>query len=391
MPTLILDPFGGLAGDMFLATLIDLGADLEVIRAGLSSLDLPTWRLEVEAAERRYLGCTYVRFDVQDEHDHRHLPEILSKIEGSSLPPRAKARAKASFTALAHAEAKVHRIPVDHVHFHEVGAADAILDVCGVALALELLDVDDVWCEQLPKGSGTVVVDHGEMPCPAPAVVELLAGRFPLVPGGEGEMVTPTGAALLVAVGRPMPPRTRFSADRAGYGAGTRKSSICRGTLVHVDASTAVAMDPDRALETDEIRVLEANLDDATGEEAAFLMERLFDAGALDVAYHAIVMKKGRPGLAMTIMGRPGEEQRLAQVLFQHSPTLGVRVTSTQRLVRPREMIEVETPWGVIRVKRAGAHLHPEYDDVAAAARAHGLSFRTVHHGVIDAFRRRAG
>jgi uncharacterized protein (TIGR00299 family) protein len=388
MPTLILDPFGGLAGDMFLATLIDLGADVDAIRAALASLDLPTWRLAVEPAERRHLGCTYVRFEVHDEQDHRHLPEILGKIEASSLPARAKARAKASFVALATAEAKVHRIPIDHVHFHEVGAADAILDVCGVAMGLELLEIDDVWCEHLPMGGGTVVADHGEMPCPAPAVVELLAGRFPLVPGGEGEMVTPTGAALLVSVGTVMPAQLRISVERAGYGAGTRRSSVCRGSLVRVTSSAEGATDGGSALEEDEVCVLEAHVDDMTGEEAAFLMERLFAGGALDVVYQPIVMKKGRPALALTCMGRPGDEQALARELFAHSPTLGVRVTRTQRLVRPREVIEVATAWGTVRVKRAGDHMHPEYEDVATLARTCGLAFRTVHDAATEALRR---
>jgi len=350
MATLLLDPFGGLAGDMFLATLLDLGADEAAIRAGLASLPLPQWRLEVVAAERRHLGCTYLRFHVQDEHDHRHLPEILAMIDASTLPPRAKARARASFTALAEAEARVHRIPVEQVHFHEVGAADAILDVCGVALALELLGVDDVWCDSLPRGSGTVVADHGELPCPPPAVVELVADRFPLVPGGEGEMVTPTGAALLVAVGRLTPPRARFVVQRAGYGAGTRKSSVCRGTLVRVEAAAEAKGDAPNDLLHDEICVLEAHLDDATGEEAAFLMKSLFEAGALDVAYHPIVMKKGRPGLALTCMVRTGDEVALTRVLFAHSPTLGVRRTRVERWVRSRELLQVHTPWGPMRV-----------------------------------------
>ena len=388
MATLLLDPFGGLAGDMFLATLLDLGADAAAVRSGLASLPLPEWQMEVVAAERRHLGCTYLRFLVQDERDHRHLPEILAMIETSTLPPRAKGRARASFTALAEAEARVHRIPVEQVHFHEVGAADAILDVCGVALALDLLGIEDVWCDSLPQGSGTVVADHGEMPCPPPAVVELVAGRFPMVPGGEGEMVTPTGAALLVAVGRRPPPQVRYVVQRAGYGAGTRQSSICRGTLIRVDSTTAAigAESPD--LIPDEICVLEAHLDDVTGEEAAFLMQSLFEAGALDVSWHPIVMKKGRPGLALTCMTRTGDERALTRALFAHSPTLGVRRTRVERWVRPREVLEVHTPWGPMRVKRAGARLHPEYDDVASIASAHGLAFRTVHDGVMDAARK---
>lgn len=373
MPDLLLEPFGGLAGDMFLGALIDLGADVEAIRVALGSLGLPEWRLDVAATERRHLGSTKATFEIPPEKGHRHLPEILQRIAASSLPGRARDRASAAFRALAEAEAKVHRIPVEKVHFHEVGAADAILDVCAVATALELLGVDAIYSTPLPGGSGTVMCDHGELPCPVPAVVELMAGRFELLAGvGRGEMVTPTGAALLAALGAPLPAGLRHRALKTGYGAGTRASSVVRATLIETATASAAGRD------VDEVVVLEFQVDDQSPEQLGFLMERAFESGALDLFHTPVFMKKGRPGVAVTLIARPDDEAVMLDLLFAESSTLGVRRRVAERVVLPRRHQSVDTPWGPVRIKLAGEGAAPEYEDCATIARREGVPLREV-------------
>lgn len=387
MKVALIDAFGGLAGDMLLGALVDLatrtggsgdGPDTGFL-APLDSLGLPDWKLTVTPTRRRSLGALAVDFRVPHEHAHRHLPEILARIEGSGLGARAKRLAMATFTRLAEAEARVHRIPVDQVHFHEVGAADAILDICGVALAVEHLGIDELRSGPLPAGSGTVRCDHGEMPCPVPAVVELL-GAFELRAGeGEGEMVTPTGAALLATLGRPLgrgDAGLRYRPLAAGYGAGTREQSVLRVTLAEVDEAAS-----------DEVLMLETNLDDASPEQLAWAMERLFDVGALDVSYAPLVMKKGRPGVALRIMAPIELRAIVLETLFAETPTLGVREQRVTRTVLEREIVQVQTPRGKARVKVAGGQGHPEYEDCARIAREHGVPLREIYEEVLLAWR----
>lgn len=377
--TLLLDAFGGLAGDMLLGGLLDLGASADLLRLHLSSLGLPRFELVVEPTERRSLGATRARFEVPDESDHRHLPEILAMLRGSSLPELARERAERTFHLLAEAEARVHRIPEEQVHFHEVGAADAILDIAGVCLALHELGVERLLTGPLPAGTGCVQAAHGELPVPAPATLILLEG-FTLVAGaGAGEMVTPTGAALLRCLGAPLPPGTRMRPERSGYGAGTREASILRLTL----------LEPEAGAVSEPVRVLECHLDDATGEELGFLMERLFEAGAVDVAYTPLVMKKGRPGVALTCMAPTARADSVRQTLLTQSSTLGVREETVWRSVLPRQQQEVDTRFGRLPLKVAGGRGEPEYEPCAAVARERGVPLREVYDEVRRAWRER--
>lgn len=368
---------------MLLGSLVDLGVDLDRMRETLRSLKFEGWTLERESAQRRGLGCTRVLVRVPEEHHHRHLPEILARIESSELAPRAKAKAMAAFQALGRAEAKAHQIPIEKVHFHEVGAMDAILDICGVCIGLDELGVERVYAGAMPAGRGQVRCAHGEMPVPVPAVVNLLT-RFELLWGeGEGEMITPTGAALLEAWGEPAPASLRWQSEAAGYGAGTRERSVLRLTLGQALAGD----DADTRYEHDEVWVLETHLDDMTGEAVAFLMSALMDAGALDVAAAPVLMKKGRPGHALKVMVAPGPQKvAVCEQLFVHSSTLGVRATKTARLLMPRRRVEVSTPWGAVHVKVAGEQAQPEYEDCAALAKRAGVSLQAV----FDAARRSA-
>lgn len=381
-PMAVLDPVGGLAGDMLLGAVIDLGVEVDVLRAQLGSLGLPDWSLEVEATQRRHLGCTKASFRVPVETGHRHLPEILARIEGSSLSPRAKAMATRSFRVLAEAEAAVHRIPVERVHFHEVGAADAILDICGVSLGLDALGLEPgaLVCGPLPGGSGTIRCDHGEMPCPAPAVVELLADFEVQLGVGDGEMVTPTGAALLRAWGRPLATGEVVRPSKSGYGAGTRPASVLRLTL----GEAGETRDPDSAgdLRRDEVFVLETHLDDETPEQLAWLSERLFALGALDVAFAPLTMKKGRPGVRLTAIVRPAEHQAAVACILRESAAIGVREQRLARTTLARAIEPVRTRFGPVPVKRAGGRFKAEYEALAAIARAHDLPLHAVRREV---------
>lgn len=386
--TAVLDPFGGLAGDMLLGALIDLGVDVDGLRGELASLDLPGWRLEVEATTRRHLGCTKADFRVPEERGHRHLPEIRERIAASKLSARAKQKADEAFCVLAEAEAAVHRIPVERVHFHEVGAADAILDICGVSAALAELGVADLVCGPLPGGSGTIRCDHGEMPCPAPAVVHLLEDFVVQAGVGEGEMVTPTGAALLKAWGRPLRAgELAYTKARAGYGAGTRSTSILRLSLVEPRALAHVGAQAGpggSAWLRDEVCVLETHLDDERPELLAWLSERLFALGAVDVAFEALTMKKGRPGVGLRALVPPALREAALALILDESSALGVREQILTRTILPRSPAEVDTPWGPVAVKRAGDRLRPEYEALAALAREHELPLREVR-AVVEA------
>lgn len=390
---MLLDPFGGLAGDMLLGGLLDLAPAclartpeqlLAWLREQLASLDLHDWSLEVAATERRHLGCTKATFHVPHEHEHRHLPEIRERIAAARLPARAKAKAIETFEVLAHAEARVHRIAIDEVHFHEVGAADAILDICACSLLLDALGVDELLSGPLPGGSGTIHCEHGDLPCPAPAVVHLLED-FVVLPGvGVGEMVTPTGAALLRAWGRALRPgELATTRGRTGYGAGTRESSVLRVTLCERVAMQAGAS----GLEHDEVALLETHLDDETPEHLAWLSERLFALGVLDVAFVPMTMKKGRPAIGVTVIAPPALRAAAIELLLRESTALGVREQLVARTILPRRITKVATPWGSVRVKWAGERPRPEYDDLAQLARTHELPLHVVEQAVLAACR----
>lgn len=382
----LLDPFGGLAGDMLLGALIDLDPELPAALAEqLGSLNLPGWALDHAATTRRAIGCTKATFTVPDEADHRHLPEIRERIARSSLPARAKAKADLAFLRLAEAEAAVHRIPLERVHFHEVGAADAILDICAVSFGLDRLGVDELVCGPLPGGSGTIRCDHGDMPCPAPAVVELLA-EFTILAGvGEGEMVTPTGAALLVAWGRPRAADEQlgFRNLAVGYGAGTRASSVVRVQLVEPVALAGADPRREASLVHDQIAVIETHLDDESPELLAWLSERLFALGAVDVAFAPLTMKKGRPGVALTVLVPPAQREAAVALILAETTALGVREQLVARTTLARSVVAVETPWGPVRVKWAGGRPRPEYEDLARVAREHQRPLHEIAERVI--------
>jgi uncharacterized protein (TIGR00299 family) protein len=383
MPLLVLEPIGGIAGDMFLAATLDLGVDARALEAALRTLGVPGWRLAVSAKTDCGIAGTHVDVVVEGEQPHaRALSEILALVDASGLPQRARAAARAVFERIGRAEAKVHGVPVEEIHFHEVGAVDSIVDVCGAAVALELLGWPRLLSAPPELGRGLGRSAHGPMPIPPPAVVELLVGK-PVRPGGpQGEAVTPTGAAILAELAEvgPLPP---IVPARVGYGVGTRswpdRPNVLRATLAE-------------PAEAGELWVLETNLDDATGQLVARALDAALEAGALDAWAAPLTMKKGRTGVLLAALVEEARRAAVTRVLFAETPTLGVRRRRVERDALAREVRTVETRYGRVRVKVAlldGAELgaQPEHDDCLALARAQGIPLREVIAAALAAHR----
>ena len=380
----------GAAGDMLTASLLALEDDLQAALAALRALGIPGVTYTLEQKETCSIHGLHLRVAVHgeeelpDAHEHRHnhhhdhhtLPEILSLIDGLQASDTVKANAKAVYQLLAEAESKVHGEPVGKVHFHEVGAMDAVADVTAVCLLLERLGIDAVCASPVHVGSGTVRCAHGILPVPAPATALLLEG-IPTY-GGEiaGELCTPTGAARLRHFCRSFRPQPPMCVTRIGYGVGTKQFKEAPNCVRAMLGETAI----DKA--HDEIVQLETNLDDMTAEWIAFACEELLRGGAKDVFTTAIQMKKGRPGTLLTVLCAPADKDEMIRLLFRHTTTLGVRETLMRRSVLTRESETRQTPLGAIRYKTAAGFgtkkEKPEFDDLAAIAREKGLSLFEV-------------
>lgn len=372
MRTAYFDLVGGAAGDMLTAALVDAGAPLDDLRKGLAGLAIEPF--EWVATRRRAAGwLDALHLDVRatpgHEPPHRHLSDVLRILEGAALPPRALARSRRVFEALAVAEARVHGTTPDEVHFHEVGALDAIVDVAGACLALELLGVDRVECSPLPLARGVTRAEHGALPLPAPAVLFLAEASGALVEGREGgkEHVTPTGAAILCALADRFGPPPPMRLERVGHGAGTRDGPGLPNVVRVILGSTPDASTPG------EIVVLEVNLDDETPERVAHLAHALLERGAIDAFLTPVTMKKGRPGVLLTALADPARAGLLEELILRESGTLGVRRRREERTTLPRRTVEVQTIYGRVRVKLAQrpdgrTTAKPEHDDCARVA-----------------------
>jgi len=384
---LYLEPVGGIAGDMFLGAALDLGVPQRALEEGLRTLQLGDWQLVATAATRHGLTGVQVQLLVPpgQASGHRPLSEILRLVSTSQLPQRARQRAAATFEAIGRVEASIHGVPLQTVAFHEVGAVDSILDICGAALAIELLGDPEVHCAPVPLGSGMVQTAHGPMPVPSPATLELLEGvavRFE----GVGELTTPTGAALVRVLAQRTPP-PEMVVERVGYGVGTRevadRPNVLRATLGHpsagVDAGTYV---------------LETNLDDCTPQLLGSVVEALLAAGALDAWVVPVTMKKGRPGHLLGALVTAERRQAVVEVVLRESTTLGLRTFPVGRTTLARHHVSVEAPCGPVRIKVGSlggetVNAAPEYDDVRALARASGVPVKQVWAEAIAAYARR--
>jgi uncharacterized protein (TIGR00299 family) protein len=371
--TVYFDCFSGIAGDMTVGALLDAGAPFDELQRRLATLNLPGYDLRTERVTRSGISGTHFRVltEPAPERGHgRHLSDIEAMIGGGGLSSVVKENARAIFQRLGDAEAKVHGVPVERIHFHEVGAVDSIVDIVGACIALELLGVTRVTASALPVGRGMVRTEHGLMPIPAPATAALCVG-IPTFPADvEGELVTPTGAAILATLAQSFGAPPAMTTAAIGYGAGSKdfpeRPNLLRAVLGD-DSSGAPGWI------SEDIFLLESNLDDMTPQLMGDFMSRCFTEGALDVTLCPVQMKKNRPGVTVSVLCDQGRRAALLDLFATHTTTLGVRVLPVRRVSLPRTMEGVETPYGTVKVKIAtlpngGRKIHPEYESARAVA-----------------------
>jgi uncharacterized protein (TIGR00299 family) protein len=388
LTVLYFDCFSGAAGDMILGALLDAGVPAEVVREQLDALELPQWHLRVEEVRRAGIRATKVNV-VASTDRRRPYRDIVSTIEAARLSEAVAARALATFEVLARAEARVHGLELDDVHFHEVGSLDSIIDVVGVAAALEHLAPDRIVTSALPVGTGTVRGSHGILPVPPPAVVEVIRSTGVIIEQrGHGELVTPTGAALLAANSDSFGPLPAMTVHATGYGAGTRDMEMPNVLRVFVGEA--------RPTEVGGAVVIDCNIDDMTPELLPYVIGRLLEAGAQDAWVTPVVMKKGRPGFTLSVLARPPALDVLTRVVFEETSALGLRVSKVDKVALEREWFDVEVEGALVRVKvgRLGSRVvsaAPEYDDAEAAAHATGLPLKEIYERARAEARRRVG
>ena len=381
MKMLYLDCFAGISGDMLLGALIDLGVSEDALRRELAKLTLPGYSVTTRPVVKQNIAAT--KFECQDDghqhHPHRGFTAIAGLITSSTLPEPVKQRAVNVFRRLGEAEAKIHGVPLEQIHFHEIGAVDSIVDIVGACIALELLGVTTVQASPLPCGSGFVETAHGKFPVPAPATLELLRG-VPVVPANVlAELVTPTGAALLTEFCCRYGPIPALVVEKIGYGAGTRDlpglPNVLRAVLGQVTAAPVA----------DAVAVIEANIDDMNPEFFGDVMERLLATGVLDVFWTPVQMKKNRPGTLVTVLCEVGDTDRVTELLLTHTTSFGVRSHEARRRKLMREIVTVHTRFGDISVKigrLAGKVVQrsPEFESCRRAAATAGVSVKDAYN-----------
>ncbi len=389
MKTLYFDCFAGASGDMMLGAMVGAGVDPQVLQSELSRLNVTGYSVDFEIVNRSGLSANYARVRTEHEHAHRHLGDILKIIYQSDLSDEVKELAGKIFSRLADAEARVHNQPIEKVHFHEVGALDAIVDVVGAAICFDLLHVERFVCSPLHVGSGSVEMDHGRFPVPPPAVAELLQGVPFYSTDVKGELVTPTGAAIITTVCNEYGPMPEMRLERTGYGAGTREYERFPNVLrVFVGESAETNTGDGRLL------VIETNIDDMSPQFFGHVMDQAFQLGALDCYFTTVQMKKNRPGVLLTILAQPADREKFMALLFNETTTLGVRTYEVDRRALRRETVRVETKYGPIDVKVASLNGHlskemPEYEQCREAARRAKVSLREVEDAARAAFAER--
>lgn len=413
-----LDCFSGISGDMFLGALIDAGVSAHILEETVTALDIGA-KLQISRVNRSGIGATKV--DVLDvgrtllsaagrqephlhEHEHeaavsedkkrtgvsaphhhgRSLEKIKEIIRAAAISDSARHTAIAIFQALGEAEAKIHNSNIEKIHFHEVGAVDAMVDIVCAAVGAETLAVNEFICSPLNVGGGTVECAHGTFPVPAPATLELLQGAPVYSSGLQAELVTPTGAAIVKTLAKRFGPFPRMKSPKAGYGAGSRDfpghANVLRLTVGESEVAAMTSLES--------IAVLEANLDDLNPQVFGYVMDRLLEEGALDVLAVPVQMKKGRPGTLLTVLCQPGDTDKLTHLIFSETTTLGVRRREEQRQVLTRRWVDVSTQWGNVRMKVANlngtvTNYAPEYEDCRRIATQHKVPLKTVMQAVM--------
>ena len=386
MRTLYFDCFAGASGDMILGALVGAGVEPGALIEQLELLGLGGWQIDFERVDRSGISANYARVQTAHEHAHRHLSDILKIIYDSRLSDSVKDRAARIFSRLAEAEACVHNEAIEKIHFHEVGALDAIIDVCGAAIGFDLLGIEKFISSPLRVGTGMIEMAHGRFPIPPPAVAELLK-RKPIYAGDvEGEFVTPTGAAIISTVCDEFGPLPSMKIDANGYGAGARDHQKLPNVLrvfVGETESTTVA--------DETLLMIETNIDDMSPQLFGYVVDRALEMGALDCYLTPTQMKKNRPGVQLSILCRPDAREKFLQMLFAETTTIGARSYEVRRRALPRETVRVETRFGPIDVKVASvnngaANAMPEFEQCRAAAQKAGVALREVQEAARAAY-----
>lgn len=378
MKTVYFDCFAGASGDMILGAMVAAGVDPAALSKQLELLNVAGFNVQFKRVTRAGLSATYAVVETAHEHAHRHLSDILKIIENSSLSTGVKERASQIFTRLAEAEARVHNEPIEHVHFHEVGALDAIVDVVGAAICFELLGVERFMSSPIHVGSGTVEMEHGRFPVPPPAVAELLNGVPFYSTDIKGELLTPTGAAIITTVSDYYGPLPTMETAAVAYGAGTREYENFPNVLrVFVGETSGHEPKIERLL------MIETNIDDLSPQVLGHVMDQAFELGALDCYFTAVQMKKNRPGVLLSVLCQQSQRNQLMQLLFKETTTLGVRAYEVERRALERTVVQVETQYGPIDVKVARLNGQvvnemPEFEQCRRAAKESGVPLKRV-------------
>jgi uncharacterized protein (TIGR00299 family) protein len=390
MKLVYFDCFSGISGDMALGALVDAGCDVQHLRAELEKLNVSGWQLSAEKVWKNGMAATYVKVSAEDQQKHRSLSAILEILSNSQLAGPVRERAAAIFQRLGQAEARVHDVPLEKIHFHEVGAIDAIVDIVGACVGFAALGIEKFACSPLNVGGGTAKMAHGVLPVPAPATASLLKGKPTYSNGVQSELVTPTGAAIIATLcdsAGPQPPMTVAS---IGYGAGTAdlegQPNVLRIMIGEAVEKIVPGYD-------EEIAVIEANLDDMNPQIYGYVLEKALAAGALDVYTTPVQMKKNRPGTLLTILCKPSDTNALISLIFAETTTFGARTYRAQRRALPRESVKVTTTYGDVRIKLSRVngrilHVAPEYDDCRKLATEKNVPLQQV---ISEALRRYQG
>ena len=387
------DCFSGISGDMTLGALLDAGLPLDQLRAELTTLEVPGWQISAEKVWKNGMAATYAKVQTQDTTTHRSLNVILQILENSKLSAPVKSNATAIFRKLGEAEATVHDVPLEKIHFHEVGAIDAIVDIVGACIGFSALGIEKFVCSPLNVGGGTAKMAHGVLPVPAPATARLLLGKPTYSNGVQRELVTPTGAAIIATLCESFGPQPPMTVSAIGYGAGTVDLEN-QPNVLRLMIGEAAYKSTGLAQET--ISVLEANLDDMNPQIYGYFLEKALSAGALDVFATAVQMKKNRPGMLVTVLCHPPDVEKLTKLLFEETTTLGVRSHTAERRILPREWVAVSTEFGEVRMKVARVngriqHASPEFEDCRKLAEQQNVPLHRIMEAAMRQWSQRLG
>ena len=382
------DCFSGISGDMTLGALVDAGYDLALLRSGLEGLQIPGWTISAEKVWKNGMSATFVRVTTEDQTKHRSLSTILEIFDKSQLSDTVRKKASAIFCKLGEAEASVHDVPLEKIHFHEVGAVDAIVDIVGACIGFESLGIQKFACSPLNVGGGTAKMAHGVLPVPAPATAKLLQGKPTYSNGVQRELVTPTGAAIVATLCDHFGPQPAMSVASIGYGAGSAdlegQPNVVRIMIGEAAEKVVPGFD-------EEISVIEANLDDMNPQIYGHFQERALAAGALDVYTTPVQMKKNRPGTLLTLLCRPQDTNALMSLMFAETTTFGARTYSAKRRTLPRESVNVRTQYGDVRIKLSRVngrilHVAPEFEDCRKLAVEKNVPLQRVISDALRAY-----